>query len=206
MTKEFASICQKLLVGEIIDDIRYPNLYASLRNNETFFAVNEYLEKISRQCVMTQEGGGFYLVYMDSDDKENKKVVKEQFEKFVKTIEPMVRFLQLCLNATDTHILTGERIDFSLVLAFVDNSPVAKEELSQIVRLLGRSSVGVKAELTSILDVLEKEGYLHPLNDDKTIFKATAKWELFYEQIRYIGQCQNIIKQEPVFVQSQLEL
>lgn len=205
MIREFADICQKLLVGEIIDDIRYPNLYALLKNDDNFREVNEYLEKMARQCAITEEGGGFYLVYMDSYDKENKKVVKEQFEKFVKIIEPMVRFLQLCLNATNTYILTGERIEFSRILTFVDNSPVAKEELSQIVRLLGRNSSGVKNELTSVLDVLEKEGYLHALNEDKTIFKATAKWELFYEQIRYIGQCQNIIKQEPTPIRSQLE-
>lgn len=200
----FAEICRRLFKGDVIDGVRYPSLYDALNTEPMLYEINTYLEKLGYQCVATEQQGGYYLVYLNPQDKEARQEIKKQFERFVQTVEPTIRFLQLCRNANDTPIITGERVEFAQILSFIDHSPVAKDELSQIVSLMGRGSTGSKNELTSVFHFLENDGYFYALNDDKTVFRATAKWELFYEQIRYIGQAEAIVPTEPMVVQERL--
>lgn len=194
MFNPFSQICHALLAGQVIDETYYPALFRALGGEEMLNRVNAYLEQIDRRCVPTQNGSGFYCVYTRADTAEVQKAVSAQFNLWVKTLEPLLMWLRLCrgVQDDDAPIRGGEIIRHADLMRHITLSTHAREQLAGIVRLLDRSSTTADKMLASVLDYLVKEQYLKPLDKGNLSFRATAKWDLLYEQLAYIAVCENI--------------
>ena len=120
--------------------------------------------------------------------------VRQQFNQWVKVYEPLLRWLRLCrsVQENDNPVRSGELIRHADLLQHITQSARAREQLADIVRLLERSSTGGSNHLRSVLDYLEKEKFLQSLDSGNLIYRATAKWDLLYEQLAFIAACENI--------------
>ncbi|MFD1243823.1 condensin complex protein MksE [Paralysiella testudinis] len=194
MSNYFSDICHQLLSGNIIDQVRFPHLYDELTNEDFLNQVNDFLAKLQRRCTGTANGSGYYCVYTDARSPEVQAAVRRQFNEWAEKIEPLLMWLRLCRNVSenDHPIRSGEIIRHSELLVHIEQSERARSQLAEIIKLLERKSSEAKEQLNSLLGYLEKEHYLYPINNSGAVYRATAKWDLLYEQLAYIAACENI--------------
>lgn len=193
----FSEIIHLLLEGEIIDNVRFKELYDRLQDHENLNKINEYLERIERCCQLTKDSSGYYCIYSNIRQKNARQTIQKQFNDLVGKLEPIIDWMRLCRTTQEQNktITYGDIIQQGTLLTAIEQSQHLQTQLKDIVHKLGRSSLtsASKDQLESVLRFLVAERYLHPTGGDTgSVYVATAKWSLLYEQLEYIASCEHI--------------
>ncbi|MEB3754869.1 hypothetical protein [Acinetobacter sp. MD2(2019)] len=193
----FGECIERLLRGEVIDAWLNKSLYSDLCQPEHLQEVNNFLFKLNRRCVHSNDGNGFYCAYLDIESSEIRKIIQRQFNDVVSKIEPIVQWIRLCRTLTNDSkpIEYGDIISKGSLLTSVEQSHLGSEQLKKLAQKVGKQTTSTNAseQLQYVLNYLLDEKYLIlGGNDAGTTYRATAKWSLFYEQLEYISACEQI--------------
>ena len=189
MTQTFSTLTLKLLQGHIIDDITEPALMNWLDDESNFGSLQDYLAKINRQVLFTNDKRGAYLGFIELYDKDSSQAIRQSFSQISLTLFPLILWLRLVRGATDSSrpLQAGDNIHLSDLLASIESSKQLELQLADIISKIGRQTKEAKKQLYSLADYLENTGYLHPAGSNGMIYKATAKWSLLYDQLEYLA-------------------
>lgn len=193
MTQTFSTLTLKLLQGHIIDDITEPALMNWLDDESNFASLQDYLAKINRQVLFTNDKRGAYLGFIELYDKDSSQAIRQSFSQISLTLFPLILWLRLVRGVTDSSrpLQAGDNIHLSELLASIESSKQLELQLADIISKIGRQTKEAKKQLYSLVDYLENTGYLHPTGSNGMIYKATAKWSLLYDQLEYLAKFQH---------------
>lgn len=200
MKSYFSRVVLKLLSGEVIDNVTSKSLIDWLNTEDNWFDVKDYLERIDRQPLYTSDKAGVYLGFLDVNPRDHQKVIRQRFEQFSIKLYPLILWLRLarsCMNLSRP-LQANDVIKQGDLLTSIEDSKQLEIQLEEIISKLGRTSKEPKKQVTSLLDYLQSEGFLHPMGSTGSMFKATAKWSMLYDQLEYINKYQVIVIDEDV--------
>ncbi|MGP9492254.1 hypothetical protein [Psychrobacter sp. AOP7-B1-24] len=205
MSQTFSQITLHLLSGRIIDRVTEPAMMNWLSEEDNFASIQNYLSKLNRQVLMTSDQEGAYLGYLDINEKDSNKAIRQSFNKMSVLLYPLVLWLRLVRGATDSSrpLQAGDMIKLSDLLASIESSKQLELQLADIIAKIGRQTKEAKKQLNSLIEYLENEGYLHSVSSTGALYKATAKWSLLYDQLEYIGKYQNLHNHEAEYSRHQ---
>lgn len=195
--QSFGECIERLLRGEIIDAWLDKSLYSDLCQPDNLQEINNFLSRLNRNCVRSNDGNGFYCAYLYIESPEIRKIVQRQFNDFISRIEPIVQWIRLCRTLTNDSkpIEYGDVISKGQLLTSVEQSHLGSEQLKKLAQKVGKqiTSTNASEQLQYVLSYLQDEKYLILAGHDAgTTYRATAKWSLFYEQLEYISACEQI--------------
>ncbi|WP_336936088.1 hypothetical protein [Acinetobacter beijerinckii] len=195
--QSFSECIELLLRGEIIDAWLDKSLYSDLCQPDNLQEINNFLFRLNRTCVRSNDGNGFYCAYLDIESAEIHKIIQRQFNDFVSKIEPIVQWIRLCRTLTNDSkpIEYADTISKGSLLTSVEQSHLGSEQLKKLAQKVGKQTMSTNAseQLQYVLNYLQDEKYLILAGHDAgTTYRATAKWSLFYEQLEYISTCEQI--------------
>ena len=198
MADRFEECVTALLNGEVICHVSAPELFRFLDSDTSFNlgktttaeVVDEYLSKIGRGLAKTQDSQGYYCVYKNIDDNDKQKMAKERFTVVANQFDGLVNFFRLergC-KADPRPICCGDNVKLSDLLSAIENSETMQKQLTDIANSFGVGMTASKLQntLNSVLKYLVKEKYLIQIGNVGSIYKATAKWSLLYDELEYI--------------------
>ena len=193
----FSEIVHLLISGEVIDNLCFTLHYQRLLDNVFFDEMNDFLHRIDRKCVKTHDGYGFYVVYLNIQQRKVQHSIESHFNAFVSKIEPLVEWVRLCrsLHSESKPLAYNDIITKGHLLSAIEQSEYLQSRLKEIIKKLGRSNTASSSQehLESVLKYLTAENYLFNTGSDTgSVYVATAKWSLFYEQLEYIAACEQI--------------
>lgn len=200
MSSYFSKVTLKLLAGEIIDEVTAKPLMDWLNSDNNWQDVCDYLAKIERQPLFTKDKSGVYLGFLDVNQKEHNRVIRQRFEQLGLKLYPLILWLRLsrsCMSMSRP-LQAGDLLKEADLLNSIEDSKQLQHQLDEIITKLGRTSKEPKKQITSLLDYLQSEGFLHPVGSTGAVYKATAKWSLLYDQLEYINKYQVIVVEEEV--------
>lgn len=189
----FSKIIHILLNGEIIDSVRYSAEYDLLRNPNFLQEINQYLLIMDRACISTKCDSGYYCVYTTINGNNALETVRRDFNELMMKIEPLLNFMRICMSCSDNQkpIVVNEVIQFSQYLAVIENSSHLQHLLKNTVTLLNRSTAAqLTTQLESVFKYLEDNHYFILISAN--VYRATAKWDLLYEQLEFIAEQEDI--------------
>ena len=198
MSQTFSQITLHLLSGHMIDSISEPVMMSWLEAEDNFTILQDYLSKMNRQVLMTSDKQGAYLGYMDINEKDSNKAIRQSFNRMSVLLYPLILWLRLVRGATDSSrpLQAGDMIKLSDLLASIESSKQLELQLADITAKLGRQTKEAKKQLHSLVEFLENDGYLHSVSSTGALYKATAKWSLLYDQLEYVGKYQHLHSSE----------
>lgn len=80
----------------------------------------------------------------------------------------------------------GDTVTYGELITEVERSPLIMSQLKELVIKLGKASTSPKEQISSVLQYLVSNQYLHPTGNTGTTYIATAKWSVFYDELEYI--------------------
>ncbi|MCO6414065.1 MAG: hypothetical protein J5I92_15105 [Thiogranum sp.] len=205
-------ILEALLRGEFLCPISQSALYRELEKPETQNAVEAVLEPLGRRLARVEEDGAFYCAYRQLDDKKDARAVRAQFEKLRDQIAPVVELFTLLMRSEgrDAVWVPGEALRFSGLLERIEQESAYQGQLRQLgrhelfKRLRNQSKTADR--LTSVLEAMEKEGYLVLSNHESGIYQVTGKIEYFYTTLEFIQEFEQIPLEDEDRPQQELTL
>ncbi|AXQ98784.1 hypothetical protein [Pseudoalteromonas piscicida] len=98
------------------------------------------------------------------------------------------------------------RLHESELLSAIEESSSLNLQLDNIAHQFNRAqkSTEVKSKLRSILNFLENEKYFTSIGNTGSVYIATAKWSLIYDQLEFIRMYDGFEEEEPVEQQTEL--
>lgn len=194
MHELYADIMHTLLQGDIIDEYRHPELYRALQNNILQDTISEQLRLLKRELCHTDNHSGYYLAYSEQPSKAEREQLREQFKHFAADIAPLVEWLRLTrsTNPDNRPIQSGDTVNQSELLKQIEQSPHLEAQLKDIARAFNSSASNSKEQLNSLLEKLKNKHYFIAVGSSGAVYRATAKWDLFYEQMEYLQNAANI--------------
>lgn len=183
-----------LLLGEVIDKVRFASDFEWLCQEQSLLATNDWLDKLQMECVKLNSGAGFYAVYKDSHRPATQKAIKRLFEESSKILKPLVLWLGLCLHIChDRPLQAGDKLYHSEMLAALEESLHLQEQLSDIAKSINRGVDRTpKDQLNALLEFLKNNDYLITQGSSGAVYIATAKWDLLYENLSLIAEYENL--------------
>lgn len=197
---KFESTFKLLMSKTVICEVAHPAEHAYLSITIECAEMNQYLSRLKRRIEKTRDGMGFYCVYIDVDTPEKRKQVLSDFEKITSTLEGIVEWLKLARNidSDSLPLRAGSKLLESTLLAAIEESSSLRFQLELIAKKLKRAQTSKesKSKLRSVLDYLVNEGYLVSKASTGSIYQATAKWSLVYDQLEFIACAEGMIVME----------
>ena len=197
---------------KVICEYAYPVEHAFLSTSINLTEMNEYLFKISKKVVKTSDGLGLRCVYIDVDCAEKKRSVQKDFEELTQVLEGLVTWLRLArhIDVDSRPIMAGSILFESDLLAAIEESQPLASQLELIAKKLKRAqkSIESKTKLSSVLGYLVNEGYLLNKAGTGSIYQATAKWSLLYDQLEFLAKAEGMldVEEEASGVSQQMEI
>jgi hypothetical protein len=204
MDNRFELTVTLLLEQKVICENIYPEPYRFLLKESNQEEINAYLHKIGRSTARTNDLKGFYCIFSSLDDKRKRQYAQKQFETVIVNIEGLVEWLRMIRNIDkDSRPLeAGSRLNESELLAAIEESSTLSLLLENIAHKLkkGGKSSEVKTKLGNVLQYLTENQYLQPIGKSGSVFVATAKWSLLYDQLDFIrsheGYAEEVFEEE----------
>lgn len=190
MDNRFETTVTLLLEQKVICETIYPDSYRFMLKESNQDEINAYLHKIGRSAARTNDLKGFYCIFSSLDEKRKRQYAQKQFETVIINIEGLVEWLRIVRNIDkDSRPLeAGSRLHESELLAAIEESSTLSLLLENIAHKFkkGGKSNGVKTKLGNVLQYLTENQYLQPIGKSGSVFVATAKWSLLYDQLDFI--------------------
>lgn len=181
-----------LIQGAFICDQTNANVYQWLRDVSNQKSVDDFLRKIGRKLVATNNGNAFYAAWQ-SIGQDERTEIKNIFASIKHTIAPVVNFLEMCMKYTkeDTAPAAGERVNYSDLLVAVANNANALEMLHSFTNM-GKEFVSLDASPKSMLDrviqQMVKWDYLVENSKNLNNYIFTGKLDYFYEILTFLNE------------------
>ncbi|MDO5352743.1 MAG: hypothetical protein Q4E81_07940 [Succinatimonas sp.] len=208
MAELFESCIEKLLAGEVIGSETTPQLMRYLEDSENLKNVNIWLMQIKRLVAQTQDKRGFYCVYANLDDESRKRQIRSQFDEALNDFNGLVDWLRLCRSIShDARPLeAGDILRESELLAAIENSNTLSSQLERIADKFQRAkkSVTTNNRLRSVLEYLTTKGFFCVSNASGSVYIATAKWSLLYDELEFIASCERFEEIQDNSIQTEL--
>jgi hypothetical protein len=190
MSSRFESCIEALLNQNIGCEVSNSDSFSYLDTPENEESVNNFLHRIGRNVVRTNDRKGYYCVFNSIEDKAKRSAVEKYFEYVIVNLEGLIDWLRLVRNADNDSrpIEAGMRVNESELLAAIEESSPLKLQLDNIAHKFKRAqkSTEAKAKLRSILQYLVDEKYFTSIGSSGAVYIATAKWSLIYDQLEFI--------------------
>ena len=144
----------------------------------------------------TRTGSAFYLVWESLGTAEQRSV-RSEFREFRNTLRPVVDFLLLVMNASqsDVPLRSGDTISVSDLSVRIEDNPPQRKKLEEIATLLSVRRETVSERTAGVLDELAKEGLTVLRNRDAQVYLVTGKIDYFYEVLDYIDSREKITEE-----------
>jgi len=190
MDNRFGDTVTLLLEQNVICEAIHPEAYRFLLKESNQEEINTYLHKIGRTTARTNDAKGFYCVFSSLDNRRKRQYAQKQFDNVVVNIEGLVAWLRLMRNIDKDSrpIEAGSRLHESELLAAIEESSTLSLQLENIAHKFKKSgkSAEVKIKLGNVLQYLSDNQYLQAVGSSGSVFIATAKWSLLYDQLDFI--------------------
>ena len=199
---EFSRIIESLLAQNFICQYADPPAFEYLSKETYHRHVDEFLQKIGRCLRQTDDQGAYYCAYLHIDSQSTRKQLSQQFRQTINILEPMVRWLSLCMSATqrDAPISAGEVIRQGEILSALENAPALVDDLALITRsgVFSTKKDRPSDQLSHVLMCLCEQGYLLSSGSSSSIYTATGKWSYLFEVLEFIHTHEEIgVDDEP---------
>ena len=154
------------------------------------------LREFGRTIRKTRTGSAFYLVWESLGTAEQRSV-RSEFREFRNTLRPVVDFLLLVMNASqsDVPLRSGDTISVSDLSVRIEDNPPQRKKLEEIATLLSVRRETVSERTAGVLDELAKEGLTVLRNRDAQVYLVTGKIDYFYEVLDYIDSREKITEE-----------
>lgn len=176
--------------------------------------VNDSLALFGREMVKTSDGLGIYAAYRDISGPGVRMKVQSKFEKVATDWEALCYWLKLTkkLKGNNCPLQAGDILNISTLLENIENSVSSQNEIDKIAKRFSKVSVkkDTKSKLEAIINYLKNNGFLVSKGTTGSVYQATARWSLLFDQMEYIQREENIFDEEvieaPVVEEEQREL
>ena len=209
---ELRNILETLLAGKFICQVSNSKLYQQLQGESIRSKVNEILTELGRRLCHTEHYEVYYCAYTDLSQAQDAKRVRNQFETIRDQIAPVLSFitLQMRSEGRDAVLISGDTVKFHDLLSSIEQEQAHLNDLKQLGRYelfkKIRSKTTSQERLITVLETLEKEGYIVLTNNESSIFQVSGKIEYFYSCLDFIRDHEQIPLEEEDEVQRGLEL
>jgi len=187
---------EDLLEGKFISMETDADEFRYLSAEGTGEEVGTELREVGRTIRKTRTGSAFYLVWESLGTAEQRSV-RSEFREFRNTLRPVVDFLLLVMNASqsDVPLRSGDTISVSDLSVRIEDNPPQRKKLEEIATLLGVRRETVSERTAGVLDELAKEGLTVLRNRDAQVYLVTGKIDYFYEVLDYIDSREKITEE-----------
>lgn len=197
MTTHFESTVNQLLCGQIICEVgQHEALFIKLSEESFFDEVNAFLHRIGKKVVSTEDDRAFYCAFLTLEPKENMNVVKKQFQHTFKYFEGLIAWLRLVRGITNNArpVVAGDVLNESELLQAIETSSNFNTQLINVFQRFKKDATNkeTKAQLSTIMKILVEEDYLVKIGETGSVYRATGKFSLLYEQLDFIQRYQGI--------------
>ena len=209
---ELRNTLETLLAGKFICQVSNSKLYQQLQDEATRSKVNETLAELGRHLCHTEHYEVYYCTYSDLSQVQDAKRVRNQFETIRDQIAPVLSFITLQMRAEgrDAVLISGDTVKFHDLLSSIEQEQAHLNDLKQLGRYelfkKIRSKTASQERLITVLETLEKEGYIVLTNNESSIYQVSGKIEYFYSCLDFIRDHEQIPLEEEDEVQRGLEL
>jgi len=190
----FSDCVEALLAAKVICETSEDGLYRYLRSEASRTEVNGFLYRLERILLVTNDQAGYYCGYVHPEQFRPK--IRRQFEVVASEFDGLVQWLRWARSATnaDRPLMARDTIRESDLLAAIEDSPVLQTQLLDVAHKLkpGRAQGDPKQKLRAVLEYLADNDYLKCLSGASSVYVATAKWSLLYEQLEFVRQFEGI--------------
>lgn len=195
MMNEAGRVLSLLLEGKFICQVTDEEAWRYLKRRDNVQTLEPHLALLNRSLATTADGEVFFCAYTTLGDAE-RKVLQQQFQDIASNLIPLVEWLMLIQQASESDIpLTmGGALRLSELQSVIEDTPAYAEQLEKIsrYRLFNSTSVNLDGQLKQVFKRLTDLGYLHKPNSEKQIYLATGKIEHLYEIIRFIDETESL--------------
>jgi hypothetical protein len=187
-----------LLQGSFICEQTNPAMFRWLKEQENQTDVEDYLSRINRRLVMTNNGFAYYCAW-GSIGQDERADVKKIFIDIKHSIAPVVIFLKMCMNHSKQDIspAAGDRLNYASLLTTITENPNVLEELRGLATL-GKEFVSQDSSPKGMLDRVIKQmmawGYLTEHNKNQASYSFTGKLDYFYEVLTFLAEDEKSIQ------------
>ena len=187
---------QDLLEGKFISMETDADEFRYLSAEGTVEGLGAVLREFGRAIRKTRTGGAFCLVWESLGTIEQRSV-RSEFLEFRNTLRPVVDFLLLVMNASqsDVPLRSGDTISVSDLAVRIEDNPPQRKKLEEIATLLSVRRETVSERTAGVLDELAKEGLTVLRNRDAQVYLVTGKIDYFYEVLDYIDSREKITEE-----------
>lgn len=187
---------EDLLEGKFISMETDADEFRYLSAEGTVEDLGTVLREFGRTIRKTRTGSAFYLVWESLGTAEQRSV-RSEFREFRNTLRPVVDFLLLVMNASqsDAPLRSGDTISVSDLSVRIEDNPPQRKKLEEIATLLSVRRETVSERTAGVLDELAKEGLTVLRNRDAQVYLVTGKIDYFYEVLDYIDSREKITEE-----------
>lgn len=195
----FESLVKSLLQGGFICEISDEAGFQYLQNQENFFQIEDYLQRLNYRLATTQNKLAYYAAYIEIDTSARQDV-RKVFQQFRLELHPVVEWLDMmmaCLKQ-DTALSPGDTLALSSLLLVMENNQALADRLQAFAKFkdFTSSEDSIKGRLEKLLSTLHKWGYLQLANRDTLIYQVTGKLDYFYQSLQFIQEHEEIPVEE----------
>ncbi|QPG04802.1 hypothetical protein IT774_11455 [Salinimonas marina] len=195
MMNETGRVLSLLLEGKFICQVTDEEAWRFLKSRHSVATIEPHLALLNRSLASTADGEVFFCAYNTLGEAE-RKVLQQQFQDVATNLVPLVEWLMLVQQASESDIpLTmGAALRLSELQTVIEDTPAYAEQLGKIsrYRLFNSASVNLDGQLKQVFKRLTDLGYLYKPNIEKQIYLATGKVEHLYEMIKFIDETESL--------------
>jgi hypothetical protein len=196
-SETFTTLIETLLAGKIICEASAEHLYRYLEDEYNAREVDDYLRRIGRTLVTTEDKAGFYAAYTNLDRQESRREVRQLFREAANDLEPLVHWLRLVRAAdpSGTPLSCGDVLRESELILAVENAPSLAQRVERLSRsgLFSNQASGPKKQISAIVRKLCENGYVVERGN---VYLATARWSRLYELMDFIATHEHLDTEE----------
>ncbi|MGO1247920.1 MAG: hypothetical protein ACTHXN_10850 [Oceanisphaera sp.] len=188
-------ILELFRIGTMICPISQPAEYQALKGG-LLEQAEAALAPYGRTIV--QKDQLFYSSYLDANNKQDNKAMREQLRVIRDVLAPIIHFITLVIRTEGrSQILSpGEIIKLPNVLKSISDEAAYQHELERLSSHKGfgshKGEPNIADRLMKVFEGLEKRGYLTLSNPDAQIYTVTGSIEHFYEVLDFIVEYEQI--------------
>ena len=173
---------EMLLRGDFICAVTAPQAVQDLEDPASRAQIDAVLSVLNRYVACTGSGTVYFCSWQKID-KDERTMVRREFEQLRDQLRPVVEFVLLVMDADmrDSPLQAGERI----------SEAECAVNIMQIINLR-RSSEPVPQQVHAMLDLMQKHGVIAEQNPGSRVFLTTGRLEYVYEVLEFINQHEQI--------------
>lgn len=189
-----------LMQEQVICEISDEDLYNYLMMSGSQDAVNRFLGQINRTLRLTSAQDAFVCAYLDLSRPEAKEAVRQQFKEVANHLEAFVHFLRLVmtLESSDRPVQPGDKLSEGHLLDRITAAPTLESKLRSLAekKIFYTKRSDTAGQLRSVLESLEKKGYLRAVGSSGSVYRATGRWSWLYDVMTFIQAHEGIPQEE----------